>query len=523
MEFIKKNIFWIGSFLLTVTMIGAWFYSTGALQAATASRESELKGLDSTAGGVISLEAEEGAGVHPNKETEAGMDEKIDKLAESVVAAWQLRYNAQRNVMKWPEAILTPKFMKEFNKYDPPETLPADETGQRIDTQTLLKEYKQQIPSQMKNICSIIQTNWKYEEQLDKEAFVSSGDSAEDSQGDGEAGDAPGNGDEDDENSNGLDARKKKLPREIVEWNSLNQDLWFQKLTNFLYRDDNQFQIRIPSPSQVYMLQQDLWLLEAMFDIIRNVNGQMDGEGNAMVDADGKSKMVLANDLATVKKIDHVVFGREALGLLGELLDPETTGEEGLATGGGRGRSSGGRGGRGTESNDKGFGYYGEPAWHGRYVDAKLDPIKSETIQKVFGETSLPEENLELVVAKRVPVRLAVQMDEREIPRFLAACANSPFAFEVWQVRINKHQPDEKIGLRGGPEDDGNSRGGVGGLSGQGGSGFGDQGGGKKRATKVALRKNYDVGVEFYGIVKIYNPVKAELITGKKAEAVSTP
>ena len=516
MDFIKKNIFWIGSFLLTVTMIGAWFYSTGALQAATSSRESALKGLDNKAQGVIGYEAEEGTNAHPNTESEKEMNEKIDKLAESVVAAWQLRYDAQRNVMKWPVEILSPKFTKEFNKYDPPETLPAEETGQRTNTQTLLKEYKQQIPSQMKHICSIIQTNWKYQELLDKEAFVSGGDSdaPNPTEGDGDAEAA----DDDDQGSDSRQKPKKKQIREIVQWSSINQDLWFQKLTNFLFRDDNQFEIKIPSPSQVYMLQQDLWLLEAMFDIIRHVNGQMDAEGKAMMDDNGKPKMVLANDLAVVKKIDHVVFGREALGLLGTLADSaEAASDDGItARGGGGRRSRGGRG--GTESNDKGFGYYGKPAWHGRYVDANLEPIKSETIQKVFGETALPDDNLELVVAKRVPVRLAVQMDEREIPRFLAACANSPFAFEVWQVRVNKHDPEENIGLRGGP-DEGGGRTTVGSTGG----GFAGPGaGGKKSVSKVALRKNYDVGVEFYGIVKIYNPVKAELITGKKAEE-STP
>ena len=513
LDFVKKNIFWIASFLLTVTMIGVWFYSTGALQAETASRESELKGLDSTAQSVISSEAEDGAGVHPNKETEEGMNQKIDKLAESVVAAWQLRYDAQRNVMRWPDSILSPKFMKEFNKYDPPETLPDDETGQRIDTQTLLKEYKQQIPSQMKHICSIIQTNWTYQEQLDKEAFVSSGDSDEDAQGDGDQ--TPSDDDEGSSSRDGSDS--KEPPREIVEWNQLNQDLWFQKLTNFLFRDDNRFQIKIPSPSQVYMLQQDLWLLEAMFDIIRTVNGQVDAEGKAMMGDDGKHKMVLANDLATVKKIDHVVFGREALGLLGEIVN--TTKEEKTS-----GRGGGRRGGRGTESNDKGFGYYGKPAFHGRYVDANLEPVKSETIRKALSESTLPADNLELVVAKRVPVRLAVQMDEREIPRFLAACANSPFAFEVWQVRVNKHDPEEKIALRGGPEDSSSSRSSGIGKSQSGlGGGFGDGNGKGNLAVKVALRKKYDVGVEFYGIVKIYNPVNPELITGKKAEAESTP
>ena len=520
MDFLKKNIFWIGSFLLAATAIGVWFYATGALQAATASRESEINGLDGKVNGVQNSEAEEGTKAHPNQETEKGMNEKIDKLADSVVRAWQLRYDAQRDTMKWPEDILTQGFMTAFNKYDPPETLPADETGQSNEMKTLLRLYQQQIPSQMKNICSIIKTDWIHQEQLDREAFrgTDKADEAADApEGDGEAA---ASDDEDDEDRSATGFPEESKEREIVQWSELNQGLWLQKLTNFRNRDDNQFETRIPSPSQVYMLQQDLWLLEAMFEIIRVVNAQKDSDGNPITGDDGKPVMVLANDLAAVKKIDHVVFGREALGLLGEIMDVAGSESQSLVRGG-SGRGGSGRG--GTQTNDTGFEYYGKPAFHGRYVDSTLEPIKSEDIQKVFGETNLPADSLELVVAKRVPVRLAVQMDEREIPNFLAACANSPFAFEVWQVRVNKHDPEEAIALRGGSGDSGRPNYGIT-SGGQAGGLGGDSPGAIAGTDQVALRKDHDVGVEFYGIVKIYNPVNAELITGKKSEeATSTP
>ena len=249
MDFLKKNIFWIGSFLLAATAIGVWFYATGALQAATASRESEINGLDGKVNGVQNSEAEEGTKAHPNQETEKGMNEKIDKLADSVVRAWQLRYDAQRDTMKWPEDILTQGFMTAFNKYDPPETLPADETGQSNEMKTLLRLYQQQIPSQMKNICSIIKTDWIHQEQLDREAFrgTDKADEAADApEGDGEAA---ASDDEDDEDRSATGFPEESKEREIVQWSELNQGLWLQKLTNFRNRDDNQFETRIPSPS----------------------------------------------------------------------------------------------------------------------------------------------------------------------------------------------------------------------------------------------------------------------------------
>jgi hypothetical protein len=42
---------------------------------------------------------------------------------------------------------------------------------------------------------------------------------------------------------------------------------------------------------------------------------------------------------------------------------------------------------------------------------------------------ALPDQDLELVVARRIPVRIALKMQENKIPAFIAACANSPFCF----------------------------------------------------------------------------------------------
>ncbi len=554
MAYLKKNRFWIACFMLAAAMIGTWFYATGVLKAATDKRVGEINTSNSTIEGVMKVSAEEGASAHPNATTEAGMQVKLDELSESVLAAWQSRYEAQQKIMQWPEEILTAALVLQFQRYNPPETLPAEEKGQSPNLIKLLEVYKQQIPSQMKNICAIIQSDWKYQEQLDKKAFFGSTDDKQAEGGDaGESETEDGEADEDDQDPLNHTIADSTAARQIVKWSDINQDLWFQKLTSFKGRDDNEFNTQLPSPSQVYMLQQDLWLLEAMFDIIRNVNARMDDDGKPMMGPDDKPMMVLANDLAPIKKIDHVVFGREALSSLGEITETaaaatiDSGGRGGL--GGVAGRNSGSAK---TSDSDTKLSYKGQPAFHGRYVNSNFEPIEADTIRKILTEKTLPAENLELVVAKRVPVRIAVQMDERKIPDFLAACANSPFAFEVWQVRINEHDPKEEIKLRGsegagdggiggrggepggdragGAGDEpsgkgiggatGGSMGGIGGLGG--GEGRGD-GGSSDSKGHVALRKNYDVGVEFYGIVKIYNPVHKEILTGEQTTPPTNP
>ena len=135
----------------------------------------------------------------------------------------------------------------------------------------------------------------------------------------------------------------------------------------------------------------------------------------------------------------------------------------------------------------------------------------------VSGE-ELPEENLELIVSKRVPFRLAMKMDERRINSFLALCANSPFEFEVLQLRINRAELVVPIKARGGKTEnksaadvDGMASG-MGGMSEMMSGGFSGMPGMEAQKlkalvpTEVETRLSYDVDVEFYGVVKIYNP-----------------
>jgi len=98
----------------------------------------------------------------------------------------------------------------------------------------------------------------------------------------------------------GVDSRwqnHENLNKYAVIWKDINQTMWASKLTEFQGRDDHTKESLNPTPLQCYMLQQDLWLLEAMFKIIREVNGDSN-----------------ANDLSVIKEIHHIALGREAQG-----------------------------------------------------------------------------------------------------------------------------------------------------------------------------------------------------------------
>ncbi len=288
---------------------------------------------------------------------------------------------------------------------------------------------------------------------------------------------------------------------------------------------------------QIYTLQQDLWLLEAIFNIIKTVNGDAD-----------------ANDLAKIKKIDHVVFGREARAQLGEIIEPQKglaaeQAKSGAAAGGAATGMQGDRRGaasrlmernqRAAQGGEDPFAAVADPfnsPFHGRYVDENYEPIKAEDVRKVLRGTDLPESYLELVVAKRVPVRIAVRMDERYIPEFLTACSKSAFAFEVNQVRINRHIAGDGIvrvggalGAGGASRDGARPDRGAGIGAGGGAGAVGDEQPGGQSAgangddVDVEVRTNFDVDVEFYGVVKIYNPINRALLTGEKEPIAEQP
>lgn len=481
----KKNRFWLGSIFLALSMIGCWFFAANQIDGKTEKYVADVKSNISKAENIMKVTAEEGVTVHPNSNTEEGMRKLLEQSADEIVKAWKLRYEAQGKILKWPKEILADKdFCEYFDMHKPPETYPIESERGIVPFSTL---YLSHIPRQLERICAeTLRAKWNFDAKYRDKDYVLTPD--------------------------------EELSRFAVVWDDANQQLWQTKLTRFRGFDDHAGLIDGPTGLQIYMLQQDLWLLEAMFEVIREINGD-----------------VSANDLAKIKRIDHVVFGREARIKLGELspirvgsFSSTASAEDGTT---GDPTSVDGSAGSDAAAFDPSAS---KKSFHGRYVNADFIPISADEVFKVLQAVktgaALPDSSLELIVAKRVPVRIALRMDEREIPNFMTACANSPFAFEIHQVRRNRHTPGQGIVLNGASSGaiaaksgglDGLSRGGpregkrlaVGGMGGSesiagAGSGSTSSGGGSSTSSsEVETRTNYDVDVEFYGIVKIYNPV----------------
>ena len=226
----------------------------------------------------------------------------------------------------------------------------------------------------------------------------------------------------------------------------------------------------------------------------------------------------------------------------GDMPIPESSGTASPASSG----STGGAMPSGMPSGMGGTGamrFTGDPA-DGRYVDNNYTPLRASRIRQAM-KASNPADAF-LVVAKRMPIRLRLVVDQRKLHRLLAECGNSLLPVEIRQVRLNRGKSSgaggggydmgggsgmgDPTGMEGGgslsgamglggpgmgmgegPYDDGSMGeesdvgsgqsmypGGMGGL----GPSFGDMAG----RSRVSSTTSHDVPVELYGIIYIYNP-----------------
>lgn len=500
---VNRYLFWIVCLVVAAVALSAGIVNARKLNAARNKLELEINSDIAKVEKVKSTTAETGSDsvkAHPNRYTAQGMGEQIKLAADEALQAWDLRYKSQSPSFVWPKDLLGPatkafesqpipeRFLPTGKLVNPEEaataTVNADESADSsieeistINTQELDK-FAQVIHLQMPRIASIIGARWEFN--VPEEDRSDTADSQEAGGNVLEARGAAGR-------SRGKDG--VKVEKEVVQWRKADQERWNNLVTNF--KAYSRLPTNRPTLPMALYIQQDLWLLEALFKIIKEVNG----------DADAK-------DNADIKKIDHIFFGRNALGMSGSIEAPNARLLKQAIDQGKK---------REVPKPSKALAVTAPAApvtisptsrdfLNGRYVNGRFEPLPAATVRTAIGTGKLSN-SAELIVAKRIPFRIAFEMDERRIPEFLAACANSPFRFEVRQVRINRHVPGQTVAA------DGKAVGGESTNSGDAAeAGAGLRGTTIQAPKMVATRTNYDVKVEFYGFVKVYNPVNYRLL-----------
>ena len=207
---------------------------------------------------------------------------------------------------------------------------------------------------------------------------------------------------------------------------------------------------RQPTTKRVRYTQEALWVYEALLEIIAKTNAGATAFYNAPI----KEILELQIAQAASQPVQSDV----------ELYSPSGSGPPEP-----RGSSSSAPTVPGPDATDEELG-------EGRYVDSQGNPIAAT--QAETGEFKL------------MPIRMKLVMDQRKIPDLLANCANSELTVEVRRVRIN---PDVKP--QQGPQGGVTSRSRSTGMS----SGRG------QASASGDVEDPYDVTVELYGLIYIYN------------------
>jgi hypothetical protein len=575
--------FWILIGVAIVTSSVAWYMTQSNLQQLYTEQESLIKSKYSALEQVKSA-----LPTHPNQSSKTEMDRIIGALSQDVQKAWEEQYQRQSEYMKWPDIGLD-RVINKLKEYYPVELHPKltypDQPRDIVEgDKTAFSNY---FDEQMPKLAEIIGVTW---------VGTSSSGAGVGGMGAGgfgmgggrDGGPGPG-GDGDDMGMDpsggstfgmggpsgfgggpsGMTGRRS-TSRDVVIWPKASQD----ELLNSI----RLWQGNKPDVYQMIYTQENVWILEGLFNIIAKTNIVPQTQ-----------KPATANVQAAVKKIEFIRIGAGALGEAGDVMF--ASGQGGMSMGGfgmgGFGMSggsddggmmgdSGGGGATGADyGDDSGMGSSGmsmdagfspssmglgseggpggmqtrsiDPA-HRRYVDASFQAISGEDFRtKIKSESP---EDAYFAVAKRVPVRMRLTLDLRRFQEFLANCGNEGLMLEVRQVRIGDTSPAGSSsaggfgGVAGGtpgrgpgggggfgmgsPDDSGDGGGmGMGDFGmgpddgegfGMGPGGMGGRGSGGLGGMRSSRRGSHEKKIEVYGIVYLFYPVNIDRLGLSKVE-----
>jgi hypothetical protein len=477
----KRHAFWVMCGIILLVSLGSWWYSTGKLAEAKAAQESKITSVMKSVENV-----QRNNPLHPNQASIEGMDQLIKLSVEEVYRGWDAQYSRQKDVLVWPSDF-GDDFLNAVEPLRPIEQLSyPTPISKEIDV-SYRRRYRNFIPEELPKIAEIIGTIWT------ASAAASNPNSGS---GYGDYQPSYSSSSSSEYQQMGPDGRPLVVnDPNIVAWPQARQQELFDTHFGFAAQTD------APATLQVLYAQEDIWVLTSLMSIIAATNEAAEARHDA-----------------AIKEIDFIRMGRNALGFSGQVTVigtpkalPGSTSTEGSTS---TSTSTSSESGRVVGPPSSGQSMYGggtavmvDPA-EGRYVDSNFMPIPAEKLRAAL--TSTNPEDIMLGVAKRMPVRMRFNMDQRKLNRLLAECGNAKLPLEVRQVRINR------------PAGTGQS-GGYGSSSGYGGSSdygssqqvmpsYGSDYGGPPGASgarglisDATIDQNV-IPVEIYGVVYIYNP-----------------
>jgi hypothetical protein len=444
-----KYHFWILCVVVVGFGITGWYIATGGLDAESKKNADQIKAQETAITQVLKIQD------HPNAEFAKGMEEMIHRYAVGVGLGWRERYRQQEKLLVWPKRLGT-AFHQQVNTLRPiEEKVGFDEAKGYVDKDEIPVKYREIyrnfIVDELPELAKIIGAKW-YASFDDAASTGSSGRTTsggkspysspggKSSRPPGMSGSSSpyrttGRGDMPGKGSGKPGETTEEVDNSIVFWTAENQREILEQHFKFAA------ETATPHTLDVLYAQEDLWVLEAILRVIERTNAGAD-----------------ANYNAAIKEIESIEMGRTVRGRMGkvsQVQDPlSTANPNGGAPGVMPGVVPGVTPGDSTTTSSTtttmaptampgsvpGSTTSGTPTGPldpalGRYVDIDYNPLPPKSL-RAARTTDDPALAI-YSVAKRMPVRLRLRMDQRRLNDLLAECGNSSLPIEVRQVRIN--------------------------------------------------------------------------------------
>jgi hypothetical protein len=546
---VREYWFWIACAVIFLFGLTIWFWVTYVLALTRAEDATNLGNQFGVANQVIRTGVEvegQGGPYHPNDETHGEMSKEIATLWKSVTDAWLEQHRSQGERVFALPAELSPEFRDAILQITTrKDVVEAEENGKKI---KIVHDLQNRITMDFVDAKSgaalrKVQANNPDElKRQDAEAYAIyerlaptaklvrlpielCTDDANLLKANLRTGYGLYIRDELPElakriNSNWM-ATTPEGTKRIVTWNTENQQTIASR--HFQWNQES-----CPNLAQVLYSLEDLRVLEAIMDVIAETN-----------------KNATADYNAAVKRIDYIHLGSAAAQRAGTVMrlgatstttptGPQPSGVIGSEPSDSDSSSDSSDSSEPSEPSEPSDptapalapqpGAAADPA-DLRYVDLDYKPLPAAALRasiKSQNDSNVQQDpqQAKLAVAKRLPVRIMLSIDQRKLPELVAACGNSSLTIEVRQIRMNP----TSTGVAGPSGATPSSSSTFGGFSPSSFGGytpessdpesvdeFGNPIVDRPQAVAATSGKDkntqFDVNVELYGVVYIYNPV----------------
>ena len=488
---LKQYHFWVLSVLVALIGTFCWWSAAGKLSKQYSENQGKITAEFNN------LQTVRSDTFHPNDEINKRQVDETNKLSVKVSDLWQKLHDAQREiVLKWPSG---------------PGELNADfrDTVEKL-------EFGQEIPDDLREHYQ--NYIFRHFPELPKKIGARPIDENEVSTPGGGGGfSRRGSISSEEVGQMGMGGQLEDDNDYICEWAAEDQAA---------VRAELEFP-QTPSPLRIWCTQENLWVYHALLDVIKNTNEAVHATRMSNAAVRGIYSLQVGQPAAQFSRTPNRIYmlptAPTAEG--GEFSEQPVTEEPERGPSefpGGGGFTSGLAEGQGEMSEAQeaqmllSYRYLGED---GKPIPAGGGGGEVAT-EPIPGEPATPAAPVDLTAFgkeyKRLPVRMVLEMDQRQLPRLIAECAMQPLQIEVQEVRVNA------------ADTMGGASGGMSGMR----SGF-SEGGGMGAGNLIPdLTGLQDfnphpeiVTVAIQGVIYIFNKPNAELLkpTAEDESLVQTP